>query len=626
VAFLFACTFAGSWPVTLASIPVHILSLSLGAPLAMKAALMFPHGDPARGRLSAVWPWGFAVLGPLDASRAYGLPFSPQVGAVALPAASAAFLGAMLWALTVNYRRSDPIGRRRLKWNLLGVYVACAPPMAASAASVFVPGLAEYVVLSAVTLGLIPVFLLISILRYNLLDIDRLISVTASYTLLSVVLLAAFLTGVPTAARALSNSTGVESATTQAVLAVLVAAILVPLHGRLRPQIDRIFFTERWALQQGTGRLLKELAACRGAEALIAVLGDRLDRLLRPESCVVYGLGQGIFSPIFVRGKAVPPAFASGSAFVGLLRDQHGAIQTMDLASSGRAGALSHFDQAALEALGGPVALPMRQREELVAFVCLGPKGSGDIYTATDLALLTTVADRASLQLSGFDQEKVIRESLAMQEALRRYVPGELASRLESGRDLEVGEREVTILFVDIRGYSSYAEGRRPLEVFSTINRYTQAVSQLVHAHGGNVVEFNGDGMMAVFGAPGLLQDKERCALRAALAIVPAVEALRPEGAVPDDFALAVGLGIATGEVFVGSVRAADRLIWTAIGATTNLAARLQALTRELSAAVVIDAATWGKAGALAAPFQRLEGVRIRGLESPAELYALRPA
>ncbi len=116
-----------------------------------------------------------------------------------------------------------------------------------------------------------------------------------------------------------------------------------------------------------------------------------------------------------------------------------------------------------------------------------------------------------------------------MQESLRRYVPGAIAEQLSSGGELASGEREVTVLFVDIRGYTGFSESRRAEEIFSTVNRYTETVSAIVQKHGGSVVEFNGDGMMAVFGAPRELAHKERAAVDAGYEIVEAVGALTVE-------------------------------------------------------------------------------------------------
>lgn len=280
---------------------------------------------------------------------------------------------------------------------------------------------------------------------------------------------------------------------------------------------------------------------------------------------------------------------------------------------------LGPFDRAALETLGTEVVVPIRRDETLAYFVCLGPKLSGDVYTSTDINQLASLAAAASQQLRRFDQDTVIREGREMQDSLRRYVPGAIADQLGSGRELESGEREVTALFVDIRGYTGYSESREAGEIFSTINRYTETVSQIVQKHGGSVVEFNGDGMMAVFGAPVELAHKERVSVEAGREMIDAVAALPIEGGKP----LSVGVGIATGEAFVGNIQAVDRMIWSAIGNTTNFAARLQSLTRDLNASVVIDGATYEKAQPATTGFELRSDVSIRGRREVQETYFL---
>src|SRR5262249_22551532 len=160
-------------------------------------------------------------------------------------------------------------------------------------------------------------------------------------------------------------------------------------------------------------------------------------------------------------------------------------------------------------------------------------------------------------------------------------------------------------------------------ENFSMVTRYTETVSQVVHNHGGMIVEFTGDGMMAVFGAPEPLAEKEQCAVAAGREIVAAVRALALGRESPESRPLAVGAGIATGQAFLGNIQSADRLIWTAIGNTANLGARLQSLSRDLNAAIVIDTATWKAAREYTADFERHEQMPIRGYRQAEDVYAL---
>jgi adenylate cyclase len=208
-----------------------------------------------------------------------------------------------------------------------------------------------------------------------------------------------------------------------------------------------------------------------------------------------------------------------------------------------------------------------------------------------------------------------------MAERLRRYVPGAVAEELTRGdAALEASEQIVTVLFVDVRGYTSFSEGHRAEAVFNFVNRYTEAVSRIVREHGGSVVEFNGDGMMAVFGAPRPLPRKEHAAVSAGRAICEQVPRIETGDA---SLPLSVGVGIATGEDFVRNIRAADRYIWSAIGNTTNLAARLESLTRVLDAAIAIDHATHEAVSGADDDFELHARQQVKGRAHLIDVYAL---
>jgi class 3 adenylate cyclase len=155
------------------------------------------------------------------------------------------------------------------------------------------------------------------------------------------------------------------------------------------------------------------------------------------------------------------------------------------------------------------------------------------------------------------------------------------------------------------------------------VSAYTQTVSRIVREHGGTIVEFNGDGMMAVFGAPEPLLEKERSAVDAARAIRRETHELVAHGPVGADSRIDARVGIATGSAYVGSIQAVDRAIWSALGNTTNLASRLQALAREREVGVVIDEPTRRAAAHAARDFVSIGIVPIRGRQVPVEVFTL---
>jgi class 3 adenylate cyclase len=402
-------------------------------------------------------------------------------------------------------------------------------------------------------------------------------------------------------------------------LSVALAALVLPAHRALRPRLDRLFFPEHHRFELGMRQLLEDLARPTGVPVLLAKIGEQLHALMRPESLVIYAREESSFAAVFAEGAVALPPLPVRSPLVAALEGRAAPLAEPSWAEKQQVP-LDAFDRAALESLGAALVLPVQRGDSLALFVTLGPKRSGDLYTTTEIALLTALTSRLSEALGRLGEADLLREAHAMQAALRRYVPGAVAERVARGEELSPGTRDVTVLFVDIRGYTRLSEGLAPPEIFSTVSRYTRRVSELVSRHGGSVVEFHGDGLLAVFGAPDALPRKERAAVEAARETLDAVEALaREEGSPP----LAVGVGIATGSAYVGNVRAHDREIWTVLGNPTNLAARLQALTRELGASIALDATTHDGAGYVCADFVLRPALEIRGRSGPVDVWSL---
>jgi class 3 adenylate cyclase len=600
------------------------LSFTFGAlvlPLAIRLVLVLPEESAPNSRWAFRLPWLTAPVFPvLAAGLFFGVPFSLWTS-LRLMEVARVVAGVLLVALfTRNYLRSGPVGRRQIKWIILGSYAALLASIAANAAAFHDPDLYQLPETVQIVGLLVPICFLIAIVRYNLFDIDRVFSTTLSYSGLMIVAVVTVLVLLPQVAETASSAVGIAPVSGQIALAILVALAILPAQRRVRTGIEGLLFRQRHAVDRGIEQLLTDLTGGQGLEEMAVQTGERLDALFAPESCTLYARAGEAYVPIFQRGRATPATFDQGSPLIAALRVREAPL--VGQVGSGRrwVGELAPFDRAALETLGAAVVVPIRRRGELMAFACLGRKSSGDVYTSTDATLLAAVGSKLSGELLRLDDRDILRDARALQERLRRYVPEPVASQLAGGHDLVSAEREVSVLFVDIRGHSSYAEMRDTHEVVSTVNRFTELVSSIVRQHGGAVVEFSGDGLMALFGASDDLAHKERAAVEAGREMVTAVASLTPSGS---DHPLSVGVGIATGRAFVGNVSAADHLIWTAIGTTPNLAARLQALTREFDASMVIDAPTRREAPYVTADFIKQERIPIRGLSHPFDLYVL---
>jgi adenylate cyclase len=176
-----------------------------------------------------------------------------------------------------------------------------------------------------------------------------------------------------------------------------------------------------------------------------------------------------------------------------------------------------------------------------------------------------------------------LRERERLRGTLGRYVSGDVAELiLSEASDLALpGElRRVTVLFLDVRGFTAISERLPPQEVLVLLNAYFDVVVDRVAAHGGTLHKFMGDAALCVWGAPRELPDPERSAVSCALAIQRGAAQVTQERAQRGLPGLELGIGINAGEVVAGNLGAAQRLEYTVIGDAVNLAQRIESHAR----------------------------------------------
>ena len=202
-------------------------------------------------------------------------------------------------------------------------------------------------------------------------------------------------------------------------------------------------------------------------------------------------------------------------------------------------------------------------------------------------------------------------------------------ARSPSAQVLTADNRELTLLFCDLRGFSGIAETLPPLALRELLNQYLSSTTAVVHAHGGTLDKFIGDAVMAFWGAPEAQPDHAERAVRAALALVdglgPLNATLREQG-LPE---VRFGVGLATGVVCVGDLGSDARRAYTAVGDAVNLAARLEALTREAGVDILVSEST--RAAVLAQGGAHLDWLEvdqmpIRGRRQPVTVFTPLPA
>jgi sigma-B regulation protein RsbU (phosphoserine phosphatase) len=218
---------------------------------------------------------------------------------------------------------------------------------------------------------------------------------------------------------------------------------------------------------------------------------------------------------------------------------------------------------------------------------------------------------------------RALRDREFIREAFGRFVSPELARRFLRDRDaLRLGGelREVTVLMSDLREFSALSERIGPEAVIGLVNRYLGRITPVILAHGGTVIDFIGDGILVLFGAPFPRPDDTARALHCALAMQEAVDELQAASRAAGLPGLAMGIAVHRGAVVTGNIGSSERVKYGAVGPPINVAARLQALAAP--GEVLVTAPVL--AAAPGTPVGPSRAVSVKGAAQPVTVYPLR--
>ena len=236
------------------------------------------------------------------------------------------------------------------------------------------------------------------------------------------------------------------------------------------------------------------------------------------------------------------------------------------------------------------------------------------------VAFLLTVI----LRLTGEERERA-----RMKRMFGSYVSDEVVDMLMvGGKKLDLGGEtvNVTVLFSDIRNFTTISERLEAHEVVEMLNEYFTRVTAPILEQGGNVNKYIGDAVMAIFGSPVSYPDHARRALRASLRMVEEADKFREwmetrfgDRGLPR---FGIGVGVHTGDAVMGNIGSVKRLEFTAIGDTVNAASRLEGVTKELGCLLVASAQTVAAAGPGVQTGKR-EMVKVKGRDEPIDVYEI---
>jgi adenylate cyclase len=246
--------------------------------------------------------------------------------------------------------------------------------------------------------------------------------------------------------------------------------------------------------------------------------------------------------------------------------------------------------------------------------------GNGNFDTRLEISSrdeFGSVAKAINAMAAGLSERDRVKTAFA------RYVSHQVMdSILDSKVDKLSGDRRrITVLFSDIRGFTTISEGLAPEKVVQLLNEYFEKMVEVVFRNKGTLDTFIGDGMMVIFGAPEDDEYQEENALKAALEMQSELRSVTEKWR-PDGLNLRIGIGINSGPAIVGNIGSSRRMEYTAIGDTVNLASRLESATKELGVGILISEYTHNALRG-SFRFKNMGAVQVKGRVDPVLAYSV---
>ena len=330
----------------------------------------------------------------------------------------------------------------------------------------------------------------------------------------------------------------------------------------------------------------------------------------------------GEMSPRFVKtrsGKSDPNIVLSKTVMAEVVNNKAAVLSsdaTMDARFSGAHSII-------MQGIRSTMTLPLLHANELLGIMHLDSLFTSNAFTEKDLQICTGMAAQAAISIQNARLASRIEKEAQTRAQISRLIPPSVVEQVLKGElVIEKGGRvsEITMLFSDIRGFTTMSDGRPAQEIVNTLNEYFEVMVDILFKYSGTLDKFVGDEIIGLFGAPIAIEDAPFKAVACAIAMLQALEEFNRTRAAENQPPLRIGIGVNTGNVITGSIGSTRALQYTAIGDAMNVASRLVNVAG--SGEIIVSEDTYRHiAGRVVAT--QLPPVRVKGKAEELKVYRI---
>ena len=329
------------------------------------------------------------------------------------------------------------------------------------------------------------------------------------------------------------------------------------------------------------------------------------------------------FLPAILRYRQAPkgaaPEMVLSRAIIQQVLESKGPLLVMDAKEDAR---FSGSRSMAISGMQSAMCAPLSSRERLFGLLYVDNLSKRGTFTPEDLEVFAVIAAQAGLVIDRVMAKSEVKRQGVQLSALERFLSPAISKKITSeAADIRLGgeSQRITLLFADVRGFTTMAEKMEPREAVEVLNDFFDRMTRVIFEHDGTLDKYLGDGLMALFGAPFALQNDAEAAVRAAVNMQKSLAELNEaSGRAP----LHIGIGIHTGEAVVGFLGTERRMDYTAIGRQVNLAARLEASCEPGN--VLISHSTYMLVNDKVPCVPKGE-IQVKGIHYPVKVYSPNP-
>jgi len=316
--------------------------------------------------------------------------------------------------------------------------------------------------------------------------------------------------------------------------------------------------------------------------------------------------------------KTAAPDMALSRAIIQQVMHSKGPLLVMDSKSDVR---FSGSESMAMSGMQSAMCAPLASRDRLFGLLYVDNLSKRGTFMQEDLEVFAVIAAQAGLVIDRVMAKSEVKRQGVQLSALERFLSPAISKKIAAeAADLKLGgeSQRITLLFADVRGFTTMAEKMKPREAVEVLNGFFACMTNVIFEHDGTLDKYLGDGLMALFGAPLGLQNDAEAAVRAAINMQKSLAELNKTSGKPP---LSIGIGIHTGEAVVGFLGTERRMDYTAIGDTVNVASRLT--SQASPGQIVISAATHALIGRGISCCQ-LSPMKLKGRDEAIEVHEVR--